>query len=94
MLRSLVGSEMCIRDRVWALLLVATAAASKLSFMAPQLITQALWPQGYIQLDGVVLGAQAGRILTAATTAPPDWAAPVSYTHLTLPTKRIVENSG
>eukprot|EP00658_Telonema_sp_P-2_P052983 TRINITY_DN41359_c0_g1_i1.p1 TRINITY_DN41359_c0_g1~~TRINITY_DN41359_c0_g1_i1.p1 ORF type:complete len:111 (+),score=43.85 TRINITY_DN41359_c0_g1_i1:44-334(+) len=87
MLRSLVGSEMCIRDRAAIQMgyeVVDQLAAQRLYVEVAEL-QEMIWLLEH-PLQGNLTQPELERVILDAQN-------PVSYTHLTLPTKRIVSNS-
>eukprot|EP00658_Telonema_sp_P-2_P075637 TRINITY_DN65285_c0_g1_i1.p1 TRINITY_DN65285_c0_g1~~TRINITY_DN65285_c0_g1_i1.p1 ORF type:complete len:128 (-),score=43.85 TRINITY_DN65285_c0_g1_i1:32-415(-) len=101
MLRSLVGSEMCIRDRnnvisipqrrSQALQTLVSASGSSATAASSgaeeEERLKQLLRDGGAQKENILLEPRSLLILTGEARYP------VSYTHLTLPTKRIVEIS-
>eukprot|EP00658_Telonema_sp_P-2_P068917 TRINITY_DN57937_c0_g1_i1.p1 TRINITY_DN57937_c0_g1~~TRINITY_DN57937_c0_g1_i1.p1 ORF type:complete len:126 (+),score=29.69 TRINITY_DN57937_c0_g1_i1:78-455(+) len=98
MLRSLVGSEMCIRDRLSSCTCVSGGGVLRMgrsSATDSNRYTRIRLKVAY--LDGLGGGGDAWTV--EVTSEHMEWlfergtrssSTPVSYTHLTLPTKRIV----
>eukprot|EP00658_Telonema_sp_P-2_P073815 TRINITY_DN62937_c0_g1_i1.p2 TRINITY_DN62937_c0_g1~~TRINITY_DN62937_c0_g1_i1.p2 ORF type:complete len:101 (+),score=30.28 TRINITY_DN62937_c0_g1_i1:119-421(+) len=98
MLRSLVGSEMCIRDRYKASQIMPSMEhVSEQQEMSNG--SRPEWAEPLFRMKDTV------EVCTGEHDDPSSWhpavvvqctpgTMPVSYTHLTLPTKRIVEISG
>eukprot|EP00658_Telonema_sp_P-2_P076032 TRINITY_DN65982_c0_g1_i1.p1 TRINITY_DN65982_c0_g1~~TRINITY_DN65982_c0_g1_i1.p1 ORF type:complete len:125 (+),score=22.57 TRINITY_DN65982_c0_g1_i1:125-499(+) len=91
MLRSLVGSEMCIRDRLYL---------SDEGVGGPTVVTNQRLAHRQVASHGCRISPRYnrlamfdGELLHGVIPGSGTVAAPVSYTHLTLPTKRIVEIS-
>eukprot|EP00658_Telonema_sp_P-2_P002924 TRINITY_DN11077_c0_g1_i8.p1 TRINITY_DN11077_c0_g1~~TRINITY_DN11077_c0_g1_i8.p1 ORF type:complete len:123 (-),score=39.23 TRINITY_DN11077_c0_g1_i8:84-407(-) len=107
MLRSLVGSEMCIRDRVQVVVLDIDEDNPVVNHHRPELLLF-----GLRDVLGELLGDSHGNVAAVvpvdddlalgvedehrrarhgtSINSPYSALIPVSYTHLTLPTKRIV----
>eukprot|EP00658_Telonema_sp_P-2_P021944 TRINITY_DN18758_c0_g2_i6.p1 TRINITY_DN18758_c0_g2~~TRINITY_DN18758_c0_g2_i6.p1 ORF type:complete len:119 (+),score=36.73 TRINITY_DN18758_c0_g2_i6:46-357(+) len=89
MLRSLVGSEMCIRDRpdAW---LADNVGPLRFAGADDGRFRRVLGSSQATGAESRPLGTGLPRESSPRYTWPSE---PVSYTHLTLPTKRIVEIS-
>eukprot|EP00658_Telonema_sp_P-2_P063728 TRINITY_DN52503_c0_g1_i1.p1 TRINITY_DN52503_c0_g1~~TRINITY_DN52503_c0_g1_i1.p1 ORF type:complete len:118 (-),score=28.73 TRINITY_DN52503_c0_g1_i1:28-381(-) len=107
MLRSLVGSEMCIRDRTHEVsangfVRIAMASSSPYWFgaVSPEPSSRPSTPIPVKEMLGRARSATKRISMTEVKRRVSQYEeqheqlAPVSYTHLTLPTKRIVEISG